>query len=46
MVTPMNGRPGGACHDLVVKVAGYNAFYTKLTRPLQDSIIARSEHRL
>lgn len=35
-----------AYHDLVVKVAGYNAFFTKLTKPLQDSIIARSEHRL
>jgi formate C-acetyltransferase len=31
-------------NDLVVKVAGYNAFFTKLTKPLQDSIIARSEH--
>ena len=30
--------------DLVVKVAGYNAFFTQLTRDLQDSIIARTEH--
>ena len=33
-------------NDLVVKVAGYNAFFTKLTRPLQDSIIARTAHGL
>ena len=33
-------------NDLVVKVAGYNAFYTKLTKPLQDSIIARTEHSM
>ena len=32
--------------DLVVKVAGYNAFFTQLTKPLQDSIIARTEHGL
>ena len=32
--------------DLVVKVAGYNAFFTDLNKPLQDSIIARTEHGL
>jgi len=32
--------------DLVVKVAGYNAFFTQLTKDLQDTIIARTEHRL
>jgi len=32
--------------DLVVKVAGYNAFFTQLSKALQDSIIARTEHRL
>ena len=32
--------------DLVVKVAGYNAFFTKLTDSLQDTIIARTEHKL
>ena len=32
--------------DLMVKVAGYNAFFTQLSKPLQDSIIARTEHRL
>ncbi|MHA1916249.1 MAG: glycyl radical protein [Promethearchaeota archaeon] len=32
--------------DLVVKVAGYNAFFTQLTDALQDTIIARTEHRL
>jgi len=32
--------------DLVVKVAGYNAFFTRLSKELQDSIIARTEHKL
>jgi len=32
--------------DLTVKVAAYNAFFTELTRPVQDSIIARTEHGL
>jgi formate C-acetyltransferase len=32
--------------DLMVKVAGYNAFFTKLSKPLQDSIIARTQHGL
>ncbi|MEE9913087.1 MAG: hypothetical protein K4571_15345 [Deltaproteobacteria bacterium] len=31
--------------DLVVKVAGYSAYYTRLLKPLQDGIIARTEHR-
>ena len=31
---------------LVVKVAGYNAFFVQLSKPLQDGIIARTEHRL
>ena len=31
---------------LVVKIAGYNAFFTQLTEALQDSIIARTEHRM
>ena len=31
---------------LVVKVAGYNAFFTQLTDDLQDTIIARTEHKL
>ena len=30
--------------DLVVKVAGYNAFFTQLGKAHQDSIIARTEH--
>lgn len=29
---------------LVVKVAGYNAFFVQLSKTLQDSIIARTEH--
>jgi pyruvate formate-lyase/glycerol dehydratase family glycyl radical enzyme len=32
--------------DLVVKVAGYNAFFVRLDRPLQDGIIARTEHSI
>ncbi len=32
--------------DLVVKVAGYNAFFTQLNTTLQDTIIARTEHGL
>ena len=30
--------------DLMVKVAGYNAYFTQLSKELQDSIIARTEH--
>ena len=30
--------------DLVVKVAGYNAFFTHLNDELQESIIVRTEH--
>ena len=33
-------------NDLVVKVAGYNAFFTHLNKPLQDTIIARTEHAM
>lgn len=32
--------------DLMVKVAGYNAYFTHLSKELQDSIIARTEHGL
>lgn len=32
--------------DLMVKVAGYNAFFTQLSKPVQDSIIARTAHGL
>jgi len=32
--------------DLTVKVAGYNAFFTQLTKEMQDTIIARTEHGL
>ena len=32
--------------DLLVRVAGYVAYFVKLTKPLQDSIIARTEHGL
>jgi pyruvate formate-lyase/glycerol dehydratase family glycyl radical enzyme len=32
--------------DLMVKVAGYNAYFTTLNKELQDSIIARTEHGL
>jgi len=32
--------------DLMVKVAGYNAYFTKLSKELQDTIIARTEHEV
>lgn len=32
--------------ELVVKVAGYSAFFTKLNKELQDHLIARTEHRI
>jgi pyruvate formate-lyase/glycerol dehydratase family glycyl radical enzyme len=32
--------------DLVVRVAGYSAFFTSLAPDTQDDIIARTEHRL
>jgi len=32
--------------DLTVKVAGYNAYFTKLGKELQDTIIARTAHGL
>ena len=32
--------------DLMVKVAGYNAYFTHLDRELQDTIIARTAHGL
>jgi len=32
--------------DLMVKIAGHNAYFTALTREMQDSIIARTEHGL
>jgi len=32
--------------DLMVKVAGHNAYFTALTKEMQDSIIARTEHAL
>jgi len=35
-----------AYQDLMVKVAGYNAFFVRLNKPLQESIIARTLHSL
>ena len=32
--------------SLVVRVAGYSAYFTELYQDLQDDIIARTEHRL
>ena len=32
--------------DLVVRVAGYSAFFTALSPDAQDDIIARTEHML
>ncbi|RLI53319.1 MAG: autonomous glycyl radical cofactor GrcA, partial [Candidatus Thorarchaeota archaeon] len=31
---------------LLVRVTGYNAFFTQIGRELQEEIIARTEHRL
>jgi trans-4-hydroxy-L-proline dehydratase len=31
--------------DLIVRVAGYSDYFCDLTRPLQDEIITRTEHR-
>jgi pyruvate formate-lyase/glycerol dehydratase family glycyl radical enzyme len=30
-------------HDLVVRVAGYSAYFVQLTKPIQDEIIGRAE---
>ena len=30
--------------SLVVRVSGYSAYYTKLSREIQDDILARTEH--
>lgn len=32
--------------ELVVRVAGYSAYFTKLTRPIQDEIIGRTCHTM
>ena len=32
--------------DLMVKVAGYNAYFTQLSDELQNAIIDRTEHEL
>jgi formate C-acetyltransferase len=32
--------------NLVVRVAGYSAYFVALNRPMQDELIARTEHRL
>jgi pyruvate-formate lyase len=31
--------------DLVVRVAGYSAYFTMLGKPMQDEIIARTEYQ-
>ena len=30
--------------DLLVRVVGYNAYFTELNKEIQDGIIARTEH--
>ena len=30
--------------DLIVRVAGYSAYFVQLTKPVQNEIIARTEH--
>ncbi|MBN1801972.1 MAG: hypothetical protein JW891_10725 [Candidatus Lokiarchaeota archaeon] len=32
--------------DLIVKVAGYSAYFTQLIKSLQDGVITRTEHKL
>jgi len=32
--------------NLLVRVAGYSAYFTQLNKETQDSIIARTEHQL
>jgi len=32
--------------DLIVRVAGYSAYFVDLTKTLQDDIIGRTEHAL
>jgi pyruvate-formate lyase len=32
--------------DLVIRVAGYSAYFVELDRKMQDDIISRTEHRL
>ncbi|MBM4404527.1 MAG: hypothetical protein FJ042_09155 [Candidatus Cloacimonetes bacterium] len=32
--------------DLIVRVAGFSAFFVELGKSMQDEIIARTEHRL
>lgn len=32
--------------DLIVRVAGFSAFFVELSRSVQDQIIARTEHGL
>jgi len=32
--------------DLIVRVAGYSAYFTQLSKPVQDDIIKRTEHHL
>jgi formate C-acetyltransferase len=32
--------------NLIVRVAGYSDYFTRLSRPLQDEIILRTEHEM
>ena len=32
--------------DLVVRVAGFSAYWVEMSKPLQDQVIWRTEHRL
>ena len=42
----MHGTTPVSYTHLVVRVAGYSAFFTALDKKLQDNIIARTEHTL
>lgn len=32
--------------DLIVRIGGYSEYFTRLTRELQDAVLARTEHRV
>ena len=40
----MRSSTPGSTRDLIIRVAGYSAFFVHLTRPVQDEIIRRTEH--
>ncbi|MGY5874857.1 MAG: glycine radical domain-containing protein [Candidatus Thorarchaeota archaeon] len=39
-------RNPDAFSNMMVRVTGYNAFFTQIGKELQEAIIARTEHKL